>query len=338
MHKDNNFGFLRLLFSYLVIVAHADILPNADSQFKIFYPLIYPFANGSLAVEGFFLISGYLIYKSFMQSSSAFSYFRKRVLRIYPGFIVASLFCIFLVAPISGGWVLLSQLTILDWARNVFNMFALLQVSVKGVFPNMPNLPLNSPMWTIKFEFICYLIVPFLVLFLKNRNQLLLLFLGVAGLHILSIHFNLLNSMPFIYKFSQLFSAFLVGSLFYVFRDKVIWSQRYSLASILLLIPILYMPYIANLGLMILGGYLLFNFAFNYHNTSLANIGKNTDISYGVYLYAWPISALVTQFIVGGRWLHLGLTLAIASILGYLSWRIIEKPFMQMKHKLQTAQ
>jgi peptidoglycan/LPS O-acetylase OafA/YrhL len=336
MHKDNNFGFLRLLFAYLVIVAHASVLPSANSTYQHIYPIIYPLANGSLPVEGFFLISGYLIYKSYTQSSSAISYFSKRILRIYPGFIAASLFCLLIVAPISGGVEVLKALSLTDWLQHVLKMLALLQVSITGSFPNN-HLPLNSPMWTIKFEFICYLLVPLFVIFLKKKSQLFVLFVCVASLHVLSIHLDWHKTIPFIYKFSKLLSAFLVGSLFYVYREHIVWRKTYSLIAVLILIPILYLPYLADIGLMLCGGYLLFNFAFHYPNKVLANVGKNTDISYGVYLYAWPINGMLVQFIPGGAWLHLGLTIILASVFGYLSWRLIEKPFMQMKHRLQVA-
>jgi peptidoglycan/LPS O-acetylase OafA/YrhL len=336
MHKDNHFGFLRLLFAYLVIVAHAGVLPNAAGTYAQFYPLIEPFAHGSLPVQGFFIISGYLIYKSYAQSSSAFSYFSKRVLRIYPGFIVASLFCILVVAPISGGWNVLSQLSPQDWGKNIFKMFSLLQVSIAGVFPNN-NLPLNSPMWTIKFEFICYLLVPLFVIFLKKRKLLMLLFACVASVHVLSNHLDWYHSMPFVYKLSQLLGAFLVGSLFYVYQDNIKWRKSYAILCLLVLIPLLCVPALANISLSIAGAYWLFYFALNYRNPLLANVGKNTDISYGVYLYAWPINGLLIQFVSGSAWLRLVLTLLFASILGYLSWRLVEKPFMQMKQKLQPA-
>ena len=337
MLKDNNFGFLRLLFAYLVIVAHASVLPSANSNYQVLYPLIEPFANGSLAVKGFFLISGYLIYKSYMQSGSFFSYLTKRILRIYPGFITSSLICIFIVAPISGGMMLLINLTPLEWGFNIVRMFSLYQVSIDGAFPQMGNMPLNSPMWTIKFEFICYLTVPLLVIFLKKHTHLLVTFIVIATLNIFSSLLNWDTKIPLLHNLTGLLSTFLVGSLFYVYRYRIILHKTYSLIAALLIIPTLYIPYLAHLGLILLGGYLLFNFAFHYPNKVLANVGKNTDISYGVYLYAWPINGMLVQFIPGGAWLHLGLTIILASVFGYLSWRLIEKPFMQMKHRLQVA-
>jgi peptidoglycan/LPS O-acetylase OafA/YrhL len=57
---------------------------------------------GELAVDGFFLISGYLITKSFLQSQSATSYLIKRVFRIVPGYLAAFWICVVIVAPLSG--------------------------------------------------------------------------------------------------------------------------------------------------------------------------------------------------------------------------------------------
>ena len=75
-HK-NNFGFLRLFFAYLVILAHANIWPIQLNWFG----LQGSFSSadlGGIAVDGFFLISGYLIFKSFSQCSSTSIYLKKR--------------------------------------------------------------------------------------------------------------------------------------------------------------------------------------------------------------------------------------------------------------------
>ena len=50
----------------------------------------------------FFIISGYLIVKSWDRNSDAKIFLANRVLRIYPGFIVASIFSAFLVGAFAG--------------------------------------------------------------------------------------------------------------------------------------------------------------------------------------------------------------------------------------------
>ncbi len=92
MINKNNFGFLRLLFAILVILSHAPEAIDGNRNREILTNIFGTLSFGEFAVDGFFLISGYLIYKSFDNSSSIKSYFYKRILRIYPGFIAAHVF------------------------------------------------------------------------------------------------------------------------------------------------------------------------------------------------------------------------------------------------------
>ena len=85
--RENNFNFLRYGLAILVLFAHSYPL-STGQEFR------YP--NGStapglgwLAVNGFFAISGFLITGSWIASRSAGDFLRKRVLRIYPGYLVA---------------------------------------------------------------------------------------------------------------------------------------------------------------------------------------------------------------------------------------------------------
>ena len=86
---------------------------------------------------------------------------------------------------------------------------------------------------------------------------------------------------------------------------------------------------------MTFGAYLLFNFALNYRNKFLSSIGAKVDISYGVYLYAWPVQIYVIKYFPQvNLYVLMLVTLMVASVLGYLSWTFVEKPFIQLKGKL----
>jgi peptidoglycan/LPS O-acetylase OafA/YrhL len=56
---------------------------------------------GGLSVHCFFIISGFLIAASWDQRKDVGQFLKKRVLRIYPGFIVANAVGVFLVAPMA---------------------------------------------------------------------------------------------------------------------------------------------------------------------------------------------------------------------------------------------
>ena len=99
--KQNNFGFLRLFFAIVVIFSHAPEAIDGDRNRELMTRFFGTMSMGDLAVTCFFLISGFLILMSYQHSSSFKNYLKKRVLRIYPGFILAYLFCLLCVIPMA---------------------------------------------------------------------------------------------------------------------------------------------------------------------------------------------------------------------------------------------
>lgn len=154
--RNNNFGLLRLLLATLVIISHSPEILDGNRSREILTRAFGTISFGDFAVDGFFIISGYLVTKSFLQDPSVFSYLGKRALRIYPGFLVGFWLCVLLVAPfVSGSTRILSVSTLL---QEFPNSIGLQEPLVKGVFPGMAYPSLDSPMWTIGFEFKCYIL------------------------------------------------------------------------------------------------------------------------------------------------------------------------------------
>lgn len=88
---------------------------------------------GSLAVYGFFLISGFLVSGSYLNSRDARSYMLKRSTRIYPAFVAASLVCLAIVAPLSGAsFAAYSPAHII---KALLRMAILARPTVEGAFP-----------------------------------------------------------------------------------------------------------------------------------------------------------------------------------------------------------
>ena len=78
---ENNFGFLRLFFAYIVILSHSPELVITNPSKDLLYALTGSITFGWLAVDGFFLISGYLICQSYENSKKISSYILKRIFR-----------------------------------------------------------------------------------------------------------------------------------------------------------------------------------------------------------------------------------------------------------------
>lgn len=340
-NNHNNFGFLRLFFASLVIVSHSPEIIDQNRSREILTNIFGTISFGEVAVDSFFLISGYLILKSFYTTSTVKSYFTKRILRIYPAFIVASLFCLFVVTPIAGGWHLLANLHVADWFKAFTKLLILDSPEVDGLLLRNQPFALNGAMWSIWLEFLCYVSIPvFFLLGFHKKRLYIAVTLVIVSLYIFLLISNKDIWLPYplrisAYLSTRLLSAFLIGGAFYYFRDRVIWNRNLSLASLAFLLICLNFKYTAELGFFIFGGYLIFNFALNYKNKILNQIGTKNDISYGVYLYAWPIQMLIVQHYPSVSPIVMTLsTMACVTILGYLSWIYIEQPFMKMKKKL----
>ena len=91
----NNFDIIRLCLAFLVIFSHSYPLLNYELKEPLSVLSVQQTTFGELAVTAFFTISGFLITRSWNGSRSLQSYLVKRVCRIYPGFLVASLLCLF---------------------------------------------------------------------------------------------------------------------------------------------------------------------------------------------------------------------------------------------------
>lgn len=337
---ENNFGFLRLLFSYLVIISHSTHLIYDSESRELFYMLTGSVTFGMLAVDGFFLISGYLIYQSYENSKNFSSYMLKRFLRIFPGFIVASFLSIIFVVALADGQQLLINLNLYQWVKILLKTLILSTPHVDGLLLNASRQIINGSIWTVRYEFFCYLMVPlFALLSFKKINILLLTFLFLSiCVYLITYNINYIyRNVAFfsLFQFFRMTTAFLVGVCFFKYRQIITWGNNYVILCCLGLILLRFVSTsFFELGLFIFGGYVMFNFAFNFKSKMLERVGSKTDISYGVYLYAWPIQIIIIHhFNDINPWLLSAITLVLASFAGYISWVWIEKPFMDIKKR-----
>jgi peptidoglycan/LPS O-acetylase OafA/YrhL len=292
--RDNNFGFLRVLFATFVVLSHSSELIDGNGSREILTQIFGTMRLGEVAVDGFFLISGYLITQSFVQRQSTTSYLIHRVLRIVPGYLVCFWICVLVIAPfVAENSVLSTQVIKYQFLRS----FLLLPPDVPGVFQGLPYPSLNGPMWTIAYEFRCYLATAFLGLLGVYKNRFRLHFLGVV------IIFMLLDATGAMRDFHPSGSALIgllesdvrfaavfgVGAVYYLFRDKVRLTKVGAIIAATMLFFLLYSHHLAETSFMILGGYLIFWFAFKVRVLRISRFNNSVDISYGLYLYAWPI-------------------------------------------------
>ena len=102
--RKNNFDFMRLAFAVLVIWSHAYPLGlGTEVSEPVFRATHRQWTGGALAVDSFFVMSGFLIAASALRSSTVLSFLKKRVMRIYPAFLLLAVITLILFLPLSGG-------------------------------------------------------------------------------------------------------------------------------------------------------------------------------------------------------------------------------------------
>ena len=327
----NNFGLLRLFFASLVIVSHAPILIDGNQSREI---VIGGTLNvGEIAVDGFFLVSGYLITQSFAYNASVRDYVVKRVLRIYPAFIIANMILLLVVAPLVGGG---TPWTLHDALQDGAKMMMLLPPSRHGAFEGIPLPILDGAMWTIAFEFRCYLMVIALALlgFLKRP----LLIAGVAFVLLFGVSLQIIPKykLGMLYDLSinaRLTGVFLVGVFFYLLRNQISYRNDIAAVVSIVLCVLMFFRATAEPAFAVCGGYLVFWLAF-FAPLKPVSAKIKDDISYGLYLYAWPITNMLIYYkIIHSPWVMTAATFVAASLCGFVSWHLVEKPFLRLKPK-----
>jgi peptidoglycan/LPS O-acetylase OafA/YrhL len=329
---------LRLLFAALVIVGHTPEIIDGNRSREPLTVLFHTVSLGEVAVDAFFLISGYLIARSMDRSSTLWRYLERRVLRIYPAFLVAYVLSVFVVGPLVGARVL-------EHLPNTFLRMATLHdpMPYAGRVAGQMAPPLNGSMWSIIYEFRCYLLIAALGVagFLRKRNLMLGLAITLMAASIMStvpavraildkmganttLHFFV--GQPF--NAIRLTAIFLVGTCFYLFEDHIErWTNGWiALACAVLCVPLLFSPYLAEAGLATFGAVALFWVAFHAKLGPIQRINDSWDISYGVYLYGYPSTILLLSFEPAASVVSVAVqSLTMAAVLGAASWWGLEK-------------
>ncbi len=340
--KSNNFDAQRAFFATLVMFSHSYSLLRRGNATEPFYRLSGgQMAGGDVAVDAFFIISGYLISISWERSSGLFDYLRRRFLRIYPGFLCAVLFSSLIAGPLISGNAR-GYFEVFDFGTFVTQAF-----NLGGAYA--PGVTTNGSLWSIRYEFLCYLAVIGLsgLGFFRWRYLLLLATLGCTLLQALQEHAGLKmpgSSLSWFWSYPgnwpRLGGCFLAGALFHVFGDRIVLSRALALACLAGLgLGLVHPPAKAfPLLLPYLGGYLIFAAAYAPAG-SLKDIARRGDLTYGLYLYAFPVQQVFIRHL-GDRLTPLLLfaaTLLATVPLAALSWHIVERPCQRLKRHSSTA-
>lgn len=329
----NNFDFLRVVFAFTVAFAHLIEL----SQVEIFQAYKGLF-NSRLAIDGFFVISGFLIAKSYENSSSIKSYIYKRIRRIVPAYLFVILFCALFFCFIStksiGDYFLNVQLWKYLLANLTFQNY--IEPSLPGVFEGNYISVVNGALWTIKIEEAFYLLIPVFYWITKSKKSKTHVF-GIIVYLVSIIYFNYFVHIDMYRIAKQLPGAlafFMTGIVLYKnFDFFIIWKHHFIIPCLLIFII---EHYVFNTHLLkpFAYGFMVFYMAYNLK--WLNYFGKYGDITYGVYIYHFPIIQVFVYFGFFNTYNPLLVSvilLMIVVILSTLSWHFLELNFLSKGRK-----
>jgi peptidoglycan/LPS O-acetylase OafA/YrhL len=325
----NNFDGVRMGLALIIVFAHLAALTEV-SDFKYFEVIF----DSNFAVKGFFAISGFLVTKSYLSSHSSLEYFEKRLRRIFPAYTMAIILCLcigFFLTTLNATDFLKSPQTIKYILANL-TFLNFVQPTLPSVFETNPTQVLNGALWTIKVEVMLYFLIPVLIYFFNHFGSTKITF-AVISLSIFWVYF-------FTYTYSGVYgseiarqfpgqmSYFVLGAFFAV-NERMIFYIRVIAVVGLFALFITNNP-LAKLVIDPIAYSSIIIFLSTSAYRSL-NFGKYGDISYGIYLYHFPI--IQTLIFVGAFksniWIGFLAALAITLITAFISWHFVEKRLLK---------
>ena len=328
--RHNNMDILRLVAAMAVVVSHAWPLALGPGTPEPLEALI-GLSLGKVAVFVFFFLSGMLVSASADRNmGSRVTFLKARVFRIFPGLAVA----LVVTAGLAQGFGANAGLS--ELATYVLRGLSLvsLQHTIGMAFADAPYpLAVNGPLWTLFYEVLCYAIVASAIWSgLLGKVWGWGLLVAVAGG--LWMAFDVLDTAtahPISYRLSvlaPLLLTFVMGAVFWRLRRRIVlhWG-----IGVLLMVPaILLVGHAMFLPAFVLAlGYGLCLVSFR-----LPTVALKGDISYGIYIYGWPVSQCLVALLAPMSPLALAV-LSLGAVLPFacLSWVLIEKPSLALLRK-----
>ena len=329
--KPNNFDLLRFVFAFIVFLVHSYVLSGADAL-SIFGKLL----SSEIAVKSFFVVSGFLIFMSFENSSSIKSYFLKRARRIYPAYFMVVLLCAFLGGIFSSySWGEYSSLPVLKYITVNLVFLNFVQPNLPGLFESNALQAVNGALWTLKIEVMFYLFVPFAVMAFRKFGR----FKMITALYFASILYTIvmadLASRTGLSLYVELqrqlpgqLAFFIAGAAGYYYLQYLAKYAMWLVGLALLIFMFqAWLPWVAvePVALAIIVVYFACIFP------CIGNFGKYGDFSYGMYIVHFPILQLLISYglFKESPWLALGMAGLLIMMVAFLLWHLIEKPFLR---------
>ena len=335
--RDNNFNLTRFVAAFLVLVSHAFALSTGDPGTEPLRQLL-GITPGSVAVDIFFVTSGFLVTASILSRADIATFVIARALRIYPGLIVA----VSLTVLLAG--LFFSTLPFADfataratWSHLLHNVTLVFGISYQlpGVFETVPYArAVNGSLWTLPFEVRMYagLAALWWVTWrlCRSSEHAFAIAATVVALVALGAHFAW-QGPRYADHGAMLAAAFFTGAAMYAWRRHIPMSWGlFGLCTAVTLASALhrdafFVAYTLLLPYMVL-------FLAHVPAGGIRRFNRLGDYSYGLYIYGFPVQQATVALLPGLGPAGLLAVSAPATLLcAVASWYLVEKRALAWK-------
>lgn len=335
--NHNSLDSLRLMAATMVLYSHQYALMGLTEPSFLGWNTF-----GGAGVTIFFFLSGFLVWNSWERDPNVRRFFIRRSLRIFPGLWAVCLLSVFVLGPCSSTMSVREYFESTSTWKYLENAFLVTAYTLPGLFPdNAMPFVVNGSLWTLPLEFFCYITVAiagFGTVIWQGSKKVLLAFCVLAA--VLAAHHGVRVTGVRYAPYLEMVAMFWWG----VYYGRCLQdAPKYS--ELLFVIA-------ALLGFAILGDRGPERVAMLAFATGVVHIGRHVaigakltdrlgDLSYGVYIFAFPVQQLVASRGKAAHWAFgtcLGMSLLLTMGLAYLSWHWVEKPALRFKPSARGLQ
>lgn len=328
----NHFDVIRLVAAWFVLVSHAYPIARGPDATQ---PLegLFGVTLGAMSVWVFFALSGYLIARSFTNRRSLGSFAISRALRIYPALVINLVF-----VCAAGALVTTSPMQVyLPEAASHFVQNLLLfriDYTLPGIFVENPYPEaVNGSLWTLFYEVIFYVLIAVAGLagLLATPLRAAMILLVALVMAALAVQVDLPSRLE---ALSGLLVPFAAGAALSLSRAPPLPVLVLAWLAALALHPTAF----AQTGLSVAVAVSAISLG-HVKALPLPSLRRVGDISYGVYIYAFPCQ----QFVAWMGWspdsplLNIAIATPVVVILAALSWNFVERPALRLARSFKDA-
>ena len=293
----NNFTLVRLILASSVIFTHSYGLIHGMTADDPFAPWLGK-PISAFAVDGFFFLSGFLVYASLARRGNVLAFARARLARLWPALAVSVMLCVL-------GGIALTNVDLPSYFSGPTLRFMISNLTLQGGGYHLTGVMcdgvlcnINGSLWTIPWEVRCYLLLALLGL---------VGFAGERAMKYVVLPFSLLFALAWqllaggepaaggvIYNIAmvdRLWSMFALGIAAYIFRKRIFlswWVLAFLFAAYL---AALHFSFYAHLDSVFMGYAVLCGGFLTAQSRAVS--AQWPDYSYGMYIYAFPVMMLV---------------------------------------------